>query len=137
MNIVVDASMAVAWLFYDERTEAPQAILRRVAVEGALVPSLWRLEVANVLRSAVRRKRCDSGYATRCLQRLGRLSIVVDQETDAHAWGRTRQLSTEHDLTAYDAAYLELALRRHRPLASCDSALIAAGRKAGLDVLGD
>jgi predicted nucleic acid-binding protein len=137
MSIVVDASMAIAWLFHGERTDTPQTMLRRVVVEGALVPSLWRLEVANVLRNAVRRKRCDSGYATKCLQRLGRLSIVVDQETDTHAWGRTRQLSTEYDLTAYDAAYLELALRRHSPLASCDSALIEAGRKAGLEVLGD
>jgi predicted nucleic acid-binding protein len=136
MSLVVDASMAVAWLFSDERSEAPQAILRRVATEGALVPSLWRLEVAHVLRNAVRQKRCDTGYATRCLQRLGRLPIVVDPETDTHAWGRTRQLSAEHDLTVYDAAYLELALRRRLPLASRDAALIEAARKAGLDVPG-
>jgi predicted nucleic acid-binding protein len=136
MSLVVDASMAVAWLFSDERSEAPQAILRRVATEGALVPSLWRLEVANVLRNAVRQKRCDTGYATRCLQRLGRLPIVVDSETDTHAWDRARQLSAEHDLTVYDAAYLELALRRRLPLASRDAALIEAARKAGLDVPG-
>ena len=54
MSLVVDASMTVAWLFRDERTETPQAILRRVAAEGAVVPSLWRLEVANVLRNAIR-----------------------------------------------------------------------------------
>ncbi len=128
--------MTVAWLFSDERSELPQATLRRVATGGALVPSLWRLEVANVLRNAVRQKRCDAGYATRCLERLGRLQIIIDPETDAHAWGRTRQLSIEHDLTIYDAAYLELAMRRRRPLASCDAALIRAGRKAGLEVLG-
>jgi predicted nucleic acid-binding protein len=75
-------------------------------------------------------------YATRCLQRLGRLQIIVDPETDMQAWGRTRQLSTEHDLSVHDAAYLELALRRRRPLASRDAALIKAGRKIGLDVLG-
>jgi predicted nucleic acid-binding protein len=137
VSLVIDASPTVAWLFSGERAEAPQAILRRVAAEGALVPSLWRLEVANMLRNAVRRKRCDLGYATRCLERLGRLEIVVDAETDRHAWGRTRQLSLEHDLTAYDAAYLELAIRRRKPLASRDSALIKAGRSAGLDVLGD
>ena len=62
---------------------------------------------------------------------------MVDPETDAQAWGRTRQLSIEHDLTSYDAAYLELALRRRRPLASRDAALVKAGRSAGLDVLGD
>jgi predicted nucleic acid-binding protein len=137
MSVVVDASLTVAWLFSDERSDTPQEILRRVAAEGALVPSLWRLEIANVLRNAVRRKRCDEGYATRCLQRLGRLRIAVDSETDAHAWGRTRRLSIEHDLTVYDAAYLELALRRKRPLASRDAALIKAGNKAGLEVLGD
>ena len=136
MSLVVDASMAVAWLFSDERSELPQATLRRVATDGALVPSLWRLEIANVLRNAVRQKRCNAGYATRCFKRLGRLQIVIDPETDAHAWGRTRDLSAEHDLTVYDAAYLELAMRRRRTLASCDAALIRAGRKAGVDVLG-
>ena len=137
MSLVIDASMTVAWLFSDERSEVPQTVLRRVAAEGALVPSLWRLEIANVLRNAVRRRRCDAGYATRCLQRLGRLQIIVDPETDAQAWGRTRQLSTEHDLSIYDAAYLELAVRRRRPLASRDAALIRAGRKTGLDVMGN
>jgi len=137
MSLVIDASMTVAWLFSDERSEVPQTVLRRVAAEGALVPSLWRLEIANVLRNAVRRKRCDAGYATRCLQRLGRLQIIVDPETDAQAWGRTRQLSTEHDLSIYDAAYLELAVRRRRPLASRDTALIRAGRETGLDVMGN
>jgi predicted nucleic acid-binding protein len=136
MSLVVDASMTVAWLFSNERSETPQTVLRRVATEGALVPSLWRLEIVNVLRNAVRRRRCDMGYATRCLQRLDRLQIIVDPETDMQAWGRTRQLSIEHDLSVYDAAYLELAARRRRQLASCDAALIKAGRKIGLDVLG-
>jgi predicted nucleic acid-binding protein len=137
VSLVIDASLTVAWLFSDERSDAPQRILRRVAAEGALVPSLWRLEVANVLRNAVRRRRCDAGYATRCLERLGRLQIIVDPETDAQAWGRTRELSIEHDLTVYDAAYLELALRRRRPLAARDAALARAGRRAGLELLGD
>jgi predicted nucleic acid-binding protein len=88
MSLVVDASMTIAWLFRDERPETPQSVLRRVAREGAWVPSLWRLEVANVLCNAVRRKRCDEGYATRCLARLGRLGILVDPETNAQAWGR-------------------------------------------------
>jgi len=136
VSLVIDASLTVAWLFSGERSDTVQAILRRVAAEGALVPSLWRLEVANVLRNALRRKRCDIGYATRRLERLGRLQIVVDPETDHRAWGRTRQLSIEHDLTVYDAAYLELGIRRRRPLAPRDAALIKAARGAGLDVLG-
>lgn len=136
MSVVVDTSMAVAWLFRDERSELPQAVLRRVVQEGALVPSLWRLEVANVLRNAVRRKRCDERYVTRCLDRLGRLAIEVDDETDLRAWSDIRRVSMRYDLTIYDAAYLELALRRDRPLASGDTALIKAGKSLKIEVLG-
>lgn len=132
MNLVVDASMTIAWLFYDERSETPRRILRRISAEGAIVPSLWRLEVANVLRNAVRRGRCDAGYAERCLARLGRLPIAVDPETDRYAWTATRQLSTEHNLTLYDAAYLELAVRHRYTLASNDAALQRAAQRVGL-----
>ena len=136
MSLVVDASMAIAWLFADERGPGPEAVLGRVVREGAIVPSLWRLEVANVLRNAVRRRRCDEGYATRSLERLGRLRIAVDPETDSHAWGATRRLSLQHGLTLYDAAYLEVAVRRKLPLASCDAQLLKAARKAQLEVMG-
>jgi len=137
VSLVVDASMTIAWLFRDERTDLPQAVLRRVAAEGALVPSIWRLEVANVLRNAVRRGRCDEGYAARSLRRLGRLRITVDSETDRHAWGATVELSRAHDLTVYDAAYLELALRSRQILATGDNAMLRAAREVGVDVLGD
>jgi predicted nucleic acid-binding protein len=137
VSLVLDASITIAWLFTEERTDLPQAVLRRVASEGAVVPSIWRLEVANVLRNAVRRGRCDEGYADRSLRRLGRLRITVDSETDRHAWSTTRELSREHGLTVYDAAYLELALRLREVLASRDDALLKAARKIGLEVLGD
>lgn len=112
--------------------------MTRIVTERAVVPSLWRLEVANVLRGAVSRGRCDEAYADRSLERLSRLPIRVDGETDDHAWGRTRALSREEDLTLYGAAYLELAIRRQCPIASQDAALIAAARRHGLDLtLGD
>jgi predicted nucleic acid-binding protein len=132
VSLVVDASVTVAWLFRDEHAELARRVLRKVVEDGATVPSLWRLEVANALRSAVRRQRCDEGYATRCLERLARLPIAIDAETALHAWGPTRQLSIEHALTLCDAAYLELAIRGKRPLASADSALITAARNIGL-----
>jgi predicted nucleic acid-binding protein len=135
MSLVLDASMTIAWLFTDERDQIPKEVLRRVAEDGAFVPSLWRLEVANVLRNAVCRKRCDDAYAGRCLQRLDRLRIIVDSETDARAWGAIRQLSNEHDLTVYDAAYVELAIRRKLPLASRDDAITRVGEKVGIDIL--
>jgi predicted nucleic acid-binding protein len=109
--------------------------MRRVAAEGAVVPTLWRLEVANVLRNAVRHGRCDEAYVDRSLARLGRLAIRSDEDTDRQAWGSTRQLSREEGLTLYDAAYLELALRKRLPLASCDAALIAAAERRSVNVL--
>ena len=124
--------MAIAWLFGDERTPVVEQVITRIVTEGAMVPSLWRLEVANVLRGAVRRGRCDEAYADRSLERLSRLPIRVDDETDDHAWGRTRTLSREEDLTLYDAAYLELAIRRQCPIASQDAALIGAARRNGV-----
>ncbi|ASG20176.1 type II toxin-antitoxin system VapC family toxin [Nitrospirillum viridazoti] len=135
MSIVLDASMAVAWLFDDERTASAHTVMLRVVAEGAFVPTLWRLEVANVLRNAVRRGRCDEAYVDRSLTRLGRMAIQSDEETDSQAWIATRRLAREEDLTLYDAAYLELALRRGIPLASCDAALIVAAKRRGLEVL--
>ncbi len=91
--------------------------------------------MANTLRNAVRTKRCRSDYPERCFERLNRLPIALDDETDRHAWGRTRELSSEYSLTVYDAAYLELALRRKLPLASCDKELIKAARRIHIEVL--
>lgn len=135
MSVVVDASMAIAWLFDDERTPAAHAVMQRVVAEGAFVPTLWRLEVANVLRNAARRGRCDEAYVDLSLARLGRLAIQSDEDTDRHAWGATRTLSREEQLTLYDAAYLELAIRKRAPLASCDAALLAAATRRKVETL--
>lgn len=135
MTLVLDASMTIAWLFDDDRIEAAHAVIRRVVAEGAIVPSLWRLEVANVLRNAVRRGRCNEAYVDRSLVRLARLAIKRDEETDDHAWGSTRTLARKEDLSLYDAAYLELAIRRRMSLASCDKALLAAAARRKVEVL--
>ena len=135
MSLVLDTSVTIARLFAAERTEAHRETFRRVVAEGAVVPSLWRLEVANVLGIAVRRGRCDESYARRCLERLASLDIAIDAETDTHAWGETRRLAAVHELTIYDAAYLELAIRRALPLASCDAALLRAARNAAVAIL--
>ena len=135
MSIVLDASMTIAWLFAAERSDAPRAVLRRVISEGATVPAIWRLEVANILNGAARSARCTIEYADRSIGRLARLPIKVDAETDRHAWGATRRLATEHQLTLYDASYLELAVRSRNPLASCDRALIRSAKRLGLEVV--
>ena len=135
MSLVLDASMTIAWLFADERRAAAHGIMLRVVSGGALVPSLWRLEVVNVLRNAVRRERCDEAYVDRSLERLLRFPIEIDDETSLHAWTATRDLSRRHNLSAYDAAYLELAVRSSLPLATCDRELAAAASRSGVEVL--
>ena len=127
--------MTISWLFADESTEAVQGVMARVAEAGAMVPSLWRLEVANVLRGAIRRGRCDEAFADASLARLRRMPIAIDDETDLHAWGRTRDIAHVEDLTVYDAAYLELAMRLGVGVASNDAALIAAARRNGVEVI--
>ena len=137
MSVVIDASMMIAWLFEDEQSATTDRAFERVVAEETFAPSLWRLEVANSLWSATKRGRCDDTYARQSLERLLRLNIFTDPETEKHAWGRTRELSIQHQLSVYDAAYLELAVRRGAALATLDKALAAAGRRTGLEVMCD
>ncbi len=127
--------MSIAWLLDDESGPAVLSILERVKTEGGCVPSLWRLETANALRKAIRRRRYSEPFARACFNDLMKLPIVVDDQTDAQAWQRTWELANQYDLTIYDAAYLELALRRKFPLATCDMELVRAARRARLEVL--
>jgi len=135
VTLVLDASLTMASILRDETTDDAQAIMRRVAIEGAHAPSLWRLEVANVLHNAVRRGRCDIAFADRALRDLEAMSIVVDTETDAQAWNATLAVARTDALTLYDSAYLELSIRLGATLLSCDKALVAAARRRGVDVL--
>lgn len=132
---VIDASLALSWLFEDEQTVQGMRLLDQVAHSAALVPSLWRLETANALQTALKRRRCNSAFRDLALLRLGELAIEVDFETDAHAWTTTLHLSERHNITVYDAAYLELALRRGVPLATRDQDLAKAAVDSGVTVL--
>jgi predicted nucleic acid-binding protein len=136
VTLVIDASLTLSWYFEDERTPAADALLDQVTNTGAVVPSLWRLETANGLQVAIRRKRIDAVFRDRALTHLARLPIAIDAETDAHAWTTTLQLADSFQLTLYDAAYLELALRLALPLATLDSALRPAAAALGLTLLG-
>lgn len=127
--------MTAAWLFADERTDAALKVFRDVADAGAVVPSLWRLEIASLLRTTERRGRCSAALADALLEQLESLPIAIDRETDTHAWHATRTLSQEQGLTPNDAAYLELAIRLGLPLATGDRALIAAAQTLGVVVL--
>ena len=136
MSLVLDASLTLSWYFEDKRTPAADALLDRVTNTGAVVPSIWRVETANGFQMALRRQRIDAGFRDRALFELARLPIAVDNETDAYVWTTTLQLADRHQLTVYDAVYLELAKRRELPLATLDGALRSAAASVGLSLLG-
>jgi predicted nucleic acid-binding protein len=136
VTLIVDGSIALAWLFEDERTEPVLRIRDSVLAEGGVVPALWHLEVANGLMVAERRGRISRGFRQESLRDLGRLLLDMDTETMSHAWGSTAALAERHRLTVYDAAYLELALRRNLPLATLDRELRAAAEACSVPLLG-
>jgi predicted nucleic acid-binding protein len=136
LSLVIDSSITLAWLFEDERSPAADAVLRHVAESGAVVPSLWRLEVANALQMAVKRKRITAAFRDASIADLQALEVNIDAETDRHAWTTTLQLAEQYRLTLYDAAYLELARRLDLPLATLDEELRAASTAVGVTLLG-
>jgi len=136
VSFVVDNSVALAWCFEDEQTQPIMDLLDRVAVTGAVAPSLWPLEALNGLLMAERRKRLDSERRQRLAGFLRGLPVTLDTETADQAWTVTARLAERHRLTLYDAAYLELAQRRKLPLATLDEDLIRAGKALGMTLLG-
>lgn len=136
MSLVIDSSMTLAWYFEDEKTSASLAVLNRVVEEGAVVPALWHLEVLNGLQVAVRRGRITAAYRDASLADLGALVIAIDPGTNEHAWSATLRLCERFGLTAYDAAYLELAQRRQLSLATLDGELIRAAQAENVALVG-
>ena len=135
MSFVLGASVALAWCFEDKQTAEIMAVLDRVAVEGASAPQLWPLEVLNALLAAQRRRRLDAAGRREVLALLYRLPIAIDPDTATHVWSATQAIAESHDLTAYDAAYLELAMRLGLPLATLDRKLATAAGKVGVPLL--
>ena len=135
MSLVLDSSATLAWIYADETTPALREVFARVADHGAVVPALWRLEVANSLTIAARRGRVDTEFRQAALADLALLEIATDPHTDSAAWTETLHLADRYRLTVYDAAYLELAQRRALPLATLDRELQAAAQAAGVPTL--
>jgi len=133
-RFVLDTSVAVSWFFEDEAGEYTTTVLESLTEWEAVVPSLWSLEVANVLLVAERRRRCSEAEAARFIELLESLPIATDDDTARRALHGTYQLAREYDLTAYDAAYLELAMRLGVPLATFDRQLAEAAVKAGVTI---
>jgi predicted nucleic acid-binding protein len=132
-GFVVDASVAIAWLFEDEVTPGTEAVLDRLAHEEAHVPGLWELEVANVVLSAERRGRLSEAASARIVERLGDLPIRLSPNSPRLP--HLLEVGRRYGLTSYDAAYLALAQQLDLPLATLDRELAAAAGAADVELL--
>jgi predicted nucleic acid-binding protein len=123
-GFVVDASVAVAWLFEDEVTPETEAVLDRLSDQEAHAPGLWELEVADVVLSAERRGRISEIASAQIMERLRDLPIRINTENPR--LHHLLEVARRYGLTSYDAAYLTLALQLNLPLATLDRDLAAA-----------
>src|SRR5579862_4958732 len=130
MTWVFDASITMAWCFDDEKTAKTESLFDRLAAAPATVPQIWPLEVGNVLVIAMRKSRISPAKRSQFIATLAALPIVVDPATFEFAMTSVLTLADQHQLTTYDAAYLELAMRHGIPLATLDSALHKAAEAA-------
>lgn len=130
---MLDASAALSLVLADEFTPESQRILDYVADHGAIVPPLWHYEVANGLLSALRRGRSSERAISQALTGLSRLRIVHDPDDGTGI--ELIALAESLQLSAYDAAYVRLALTRKAPLATRDTRLASAAAAAGVALL--
>lgn len=131
-TFVLDGSLAAAWFFEDETNAYAESVEDALPSAAAIVPSLWLLEVANALLMGERRKRTTEAKVTQFLTLLKALPITVEETTPARAWSEVLPLARARGLSAYDAAYLEMALRLGLPLATLDKKLKAAAATLGV-----
>lgn len=134
--MVLDSSVALAWIYADETTDGILRLFDEIRTHGAWVPGLWRWEIANVLQLNVRRGRHAGDFRDGALASLALLPVRVDVEADRQAWGGALRLAERHGLTVYDAAYLEIASRRNIGLATLDRQLREAAAKERVPLLG-
>ena len=133
-RFVVDSSVAAAWCLADETNDQADGILERLTDEQAVVPALWIIEMANVLVVAQRKGRIDPDDVDRAVGMLLELPIEIEA-AEPDAMGRLYRLARKHELSAYDAAYLDLATRNGLALATFDADLTQAAGRAGVTLL--
>ncbi|HEX8814333.1 MAG TPA: type II toxin-antitoxin system VapC family toxin [Terriglobales bacterium] len=137
-RFVLDASVALAWCFPDEESQPAERVadLFRHG-HTAIAPAFWPHEVLNALLAAEKRKRISTQLVQSFLGDLGALPVALEQVATGLVFSRILTLSREHELTAYDAAYLDLAIGSGLPLATLDKDLLKACREVGAEVMGD
>lgn len=133
MPLIIDNSVVCGWLLANQATPYSDAIATRLLDDRAAAPALLRLEYTNVLRTACKRGRINVQQAQDALAELA--AIPIDIDVDPPDAGQVLALALRYDLSSYDAAYLDLALRRQWPIATQDEALAEAARIAGVGVV--
>jgi predicted nucleic acid-binding protein len=135
-RFVLDASTVLTWCFPDEEARKAREISERIAAgDSVVVPSFWRHEILNALLVGERRKRLAPELVEAFITELNGLPVEVDQPTPANVFDTTQTLCRKHGLTAYDAAYLEIAMRDGYPLATVDADLRRAAVAERIQVL--
>lgn len=134
-SLVVDNSVVMSWCFKDETNQYADAVLDRLCEATAFVPSIWPLEVVNVLLAAERKRRLSEADSVRFITLLSQLPIVVEHEQPERIMKDLLALARVNDLSSYDASYLDLSMRKGFPIATLDIRLIEAARKTDVPIL--
>lgn len=134
-DFVIDNSVVMTWCFKDETSQYADLVLDRLGVSDGFVPSIWPLEVCNVLLVAERKNRIGEADSARFIALLSELPIIVEQEPPERMIKEIFALARKHKLSSYDASYLDLAMRKGLPIATLDKNLIAAAKRSKLPIL--
>jgi predicted nucleic acid-binding protein len=133
-RFIIDTSVVMAWCFRDEVSQYSEIVLDSLEDHEALVPSVWPLEVGNVLLVAERRKRLAAADSIRFLSLLSRLPISVEQESPDRMLKEIVALARQYRLSTYDASYLDLAMRSGLEIATQDSGLLEAAKQSNVSI---
>ena len=133
-NFVVDNSVVMSWCFKDEDNPYADLVLGRIEEATAYVPSVWPLEVVNVLLAAERKKLISETDSIRFLRLLSQLPILVQHESPERAMKDILNLARAHDLSSYDASYLDLAMKKGLPLATLDKKMRKAAKSMNVEL---
>ena len=134
-HFVLDNSIVMSWCFKDETNDYAEIVLSRLTKATAVVPSIWPLEVVNVLLVAERQKRLSKSDSIRFITLLSQLPIVVEYERPEMMMKELLSLARANGLSSYDASYLDLAMRNGVPIATLDTKLINAAKKSDVPIL--
>ena len=134
-DFVVDNSVVMRWCFNDETSKYADVILDSLEVSVGFVPSIWPLEVCNVLLTAERKNRIGEADSARFIALLSELPMIVEQESPARMIKEIFARARKHNLSSYDASYLDLAMRKGLPIATLDKNLMAAAKRCKVPIV--